>query len=261
MNDVESGPANKQGLLFITGTARSGTTSMANFLRRDPRIVMGRERYGWRLRDRTEFTPALFEKDRFCLEYQPDDSHHLQHHPYYTEAYAYFDEARWVGDKIPALFRNYDLLFSRFKGARVIYMARELHGVAESYQGRANQTLQRVRQNESVERAWPPDRGWEEAVTDWNTSVHNTVERLGTEAIHILDYDRLYRDGDTLEALYRFLELPVEEPTRRVWATMENRRAGIEANRVNILDEATHAVIEERADIEAFERLKASIRY
>src|SRR5688500_6857116 len=100
--------------LFVVGTARSGTSSMATLLRAHPAIAMRRERYAWRFRQAASFNPSLFEKARFCLQYAPADSHHARHQPYYQELYPRFDDCLYVGDKLPSLYLRYDSVIETF---------------------------------------------------------------------------------------------------------------------------------------------------
>lgn len=244
--------------LFITGTARSGTTTFADFIRHDRQIIMGRERYAWRLRTPGAFTRSLFERRRFCLEYRRDDSHQVKHQPYYGEANEYFEDAAFVGDKLPALALDYRPLDGEFDGCKVIYMLREPYGVATSYQRRAERSRELIAKGEPAERKWPVDRGWEVAVDEWNLSMRNTLERLAHHPVFVLDYDRLYRDLGVLQALYDFLELPLDELLAAVWLEQGRERSEIEAKRDS--DEPVAAIgpgIRARADFQAYRALLA----
>ena len=245
------------GMLFITGTSRAGTTTMADFLRADRRIVMGRERFAWRLKEPGAFLPALFEKRRFCLEYQPADSHHAKHQPYYGEAFEYFDAAQWVGDKLPSLVAYYDVLYAQFPECRVIYMLREPLAVAESYQRRADETRRRLNAGESDERRWPADRGWEAAVDEWNTAMRATLARIDQHPIRIMDYETLYRKPEPLVGLYAFLGLSLPRAMVDLWSEKGRERDAIESKRTSLFDDATRAAIDRAADWASYERMKA----
>lgn len=238
-----------QGKLFITGTSRSGTTVLADFLRTDQRIVMGRERFAWRLKRPGEFTTSLFEKDRFCLEFSAEDSHHSKHQAYYLNAWHYFESASWIGDKLPRLPQYYDTLYRAFPDCRVVYLARDPIEVADSFQRRSEETARKLSTSgASSRRMWSAERGWAHAITEWNTAVRNTLDRTETNPICVVRYDQLFVDPDALEGLYSFLGLEPTDDTVHRWRAMGRRRSEIEAVRRPSLDEAARGAVHDRAD-------------
>lgn len=229
--------------LFITGTSRSGTTTMADFLRLDQRIVMGRERYGYQIEKPESFGPALFEKQRFCIDFRLEDSHHTVHQPYYEQAYSYFDQAAWVGDKIPNLFEHYQQVIERFPSCKIIYMARNPYEIADSFQKRADKTKQQLAHGGSAERLWPVERDWSAAVDEINLSVSETVTRFNSERFFVVDYSRLYLDPKLLEAIYEFLELPLSPQLLGNWQDFAESRRNIELKRQLDLTESQRSLI------------------
>ncbi|GGA90249.1 hypothetical protein GCM10011369_35490 [Neiella marina] len=229
--------------LFITGTSRSGTTTIANFLRNDQAIVMGRERFAWRLAKTGDFDPSLFEKHRFCIDYQADDSHHAVHQAYYGQAAEYFEQAQWVGDKLPSLFNHYNKLISNFPDCQVIYMMRNPYEVADSYQKRAEKTQQQVAQGQSAERLWPVERNWRVAIDEWNESIAKTLEAMKKLRIFVIKYEDLYRDTVVLKSLYQSLQLPLPPTQLELWQQNADKRKEIEAKRALGLDEYQRSVI------------------
>jgi hypothetical protein len=228
---------------------------MADFLRVDTRIVMGRERYAW-VNARGEMQPEHFSRHRFCLDFRLNDSHHQVHQPYYGEAAQYFDSALWVGDKLPNLFETYDQFFDRFANASVIYMLREPIAVATSYQARADATKKALAQGASQERLWPVDRGWESGVDEWNHSVRATLERLETKRFLIVDYDALYRDIRQLVYLYQFMNMDAPPHILDTWSRKSEEREEIESRRAAPVPSPHIEAIRKRADWNALALLK-----
>lgn len=246
-----------KNFLFVGGTARSGTSAMATLLRAHPAIAMGRERYAWRFREGTSFNPSLFGKERFCLEYRPEDSHHARHQPYYQELYPRFDECVYVGDKLPSLYQRYDYVLETFPGCRIIYMARNVIDVAASYQGRARETARRLEAapDADVSRLWSTERDWRSAVSEWNTAVDKTLALDIPGRLFIADYERLFTDDALLDRLCAFLELPVAPALRKHWMAGKKKRMQIEAERQPRLEETQLGEIRRLGHLEQFEQL------
>ena len=243
--------------LFVCGVARSGTSTMADLLRAHPAIAMGRERYAWRFRAGDEFSPALFEKERFCLQFSPEDSHQTAPQPYYASLYPRFDQCIYVGDKLPNLYQRYPGVLSTFPGCRIIYMARNVLDVAASFQGRAGRTQAQIERNPRIDasRRWPADRDWRQAVVEWNEGVEATLSLAKLPRLFVADYDLLYCDDTLLERLFAFLGLPLTQTVVAAWNAGKDGRRRIEAEKKPLLSEAQMEYIRQHAYIDRFERL------
>lgn len=246
--------SSSHGFLFIAGTARSGTTTVADYLRLDRRIVIGRERYAYVL-ERGDLTPAHFAKNRFLVDFRLDDSHHQKLQPYYSDAADYFEDAIWVGDKLPRLFMHYAYFFARFPNASVIYCLRDPVHVALSFERRAEETRALARAGRTIERRWPPNRGWREGVVEWNRSIKETLRLQSEHRFFVMDYARLYRDEAALNALYRFLGLRLQPHLIAAWEEKAAERRGIEADRRHPGDGRQIAEIKALADWQSYEAL------
>ena len=139
--------------LFITGTSRSGTSIMADCLRSHHMIAMGRERYAYRYRNSGEFTPQLFNKSRFCLNFSPKDSHHTKLDPYYKNIYSYFENCDYVGDKLPYMAQDYRPVINYFQKHKILYMARSINEVSSSFEARA-----KLAKKNPDKTKWPKER-------------------------------------------------------------------------------------------------------
>jgi hypothetical protein len=243
--------------LFVGGTARSGTSAMATMLRAHPAIAMGRERYAWLFRDGGPFVPALFEKERFCREYRPDDSHHLKHHEYYGELYPRFDACVYVGDKLPSLYQRYQYVLDTFPGCRIIYTARNPVDVAASFQERARKTAKQLRAtpDADVSRLWSVNRNWRAAIGEWNEAVESTLALGDTPRLFVADYEQMFVDDSMLQRLAAFLELPVVPELLQHWEQAKRRRGQIEQNRKPGLAPGQIAQIRREAKLDQFNLL------
>ena len=169
-----------------------------------PKIVLGVERYVLLANQkRNRFSPELFEKDKF-FDLQPRETFYkeLNAGGYYEVARRRFDDALWVGDKIPHLFQKYDEVDAALPGAHYIYIVRNIIDVAGSYQKRADTG------------SWKETRDYARAVLDWRHSIEATLKftaRMTTSKsrVHIISYEELYLQAANLEPLFAKLGLEV----------------------------------------------------
>ncbi|MGB0953862.1 MAG: sulfotransferase family protein [Planctomycetota bacterium] len=216
---------------FICGVSRSGTTAMADLLRADPRIAMGRERYAFVLSSGQPYEPSLFEKDRFCLDHRPEDSHHRRAQPYYAELHERFDACTVVGDKLPNLFEGYERVLDHFPGCKVIYMLRNVFHVAQSFQGRHDKAMEQNRDPERPNSPWPEWRDWKRGVEEWNRSLEETVQRAEQHHFHIFPYERMFAEDALLDELCTYLGVPVHAAVREAWNQAKVVREELETQR------------------------------
>ena len=244
----------KKRNLFIAGASRSGTSITADFLRKDRRIIMGRERYAFVLR-RGELRKEHFSKNRFLLDFRKDDSHHNKHQPYYGEVDLYFDQANWVGDKLPNLFEFYGYFFAQFPEARIIYMLRNHIEVASSFQVRADKTAQQIKEKKTRISKWPKERGWQSAIKELNWSYSETLKFVHSRNFFILDYDSLFRDLSLLSNLYQFLDMDPPPHMFNSWKLLGEDRNKIEQSRKSFLDEKILRQIKSEIDWSNYNQL------
>lgn len=233
--------------VFICGCSRSGTTSFADFLRAHQQIAMGRERYGKRLRLTGRLSPDLFEKTRFCEDLQPDDSHHRRLQPYYGELAERFESCTHIGDKIPNLFRHFPQIRSDYPEVKILFLARNIYHVADSFEVRA----QRSRQHEKAK--WPIWRDATQAVEEWNESLKAVLAFRDRLDLFVVDYDRLYKDSEMLAQVTRFLGVDASEELNTFWVKASEDRHYIDAKPRNHLSEEQLAYIKTQADFAAYE--------
>jgi len=246
-----------QGYLFVCGPSRSGTSAMANLLRAHELIALGRERFSWRFDREADFQPGLFTRERFCLTFHAEDSHHRQLDDYYPSAAGRFDACRYVGDKIPGLYLGYAMIRTRFPGAKIIYMAREIYGVASSFNFRARQTESRLQKDPQIDRSrlWPVDRDWQAAILEWNEAIRATLDVVPDPDLLIVSYPRLFIDSRLCDTLLAFLGLHQTDALVSQWREGGQLRASLEARRTSLLTAEMRAEIGRRADFAGFRQL------
>ena len=189
-------------ILFISGTARSGTTALGRALNRQPGFLIGIERYN-RLFRAGSVTAEHFQKPRF-LDVRPGDSHKKGGFPgpLAKDTQARFDAAQVIGDKFPQLYLYFDTVFARFPTARHIFLIRNPLSVAESYQARADN----------------PDDKWHRdftvAVRDWNQSLAAVLalSPVRRAQVFVAEYERLFFEPGEMRRLFAFLDMPLDGP-------------------------------------------------
>jgi len=232
--------------LFIAGCARSGTTTLADYLNHHPEILICQERYKTGV-STGRITRELFAFERI-LDFRPEETERppwpLERYvKYHAETLAKKDPAklRWIGDKGPWYVRYMDVLTENNPGARFIVLYRPLEEVAESWNARAK----------DPDDPWRSERGVEVAVETWNAAMRKTrefIESNPTPRVLIVSYhDFFYRNEAVVPQISRFLGLEFDESLIRAWrgssAEFEGRR-----RRKDLLGEEQRTFIREHAD-------------
>ena len=175
----------------MCGVGRSGTTALAHCLNRHPRVVMGIERYARALMvaQPSGFDyRGLFRKKRF-FEFRESDSakNASADAALYAEAQRKYDDASYVGDKVPGLYRRIPFLRDAFPACKVIYLLRDPVAVAASWQARADNPRD----------AWPSKNDFAAAIAQWNKALATTMfakSVLGDDLIVVL-YEDVFAEG------------------------------------------------------------------
>jgi len=185
------------GLLFMSGVARSGTSTLVNLCNAHPGMLIGQERY-FHLFRKNLIAPEHFEKTRF-LDLQPGDTHvKAPLNAAGADPGMRFDRARWIGDKFPPLFRHFDHVLAAFPVARHVYILRNPLSVVESYDAR----------HRNPEDNWT--HSWQDGLADWNESVGRLA---ALSADHLrrfvpVQYEDLYGSTAAMNRLFAALDLP-----------------------------------------------------
>ena len=174
--------------LFIAGCPRSGTTALTRLVNLHPEVVVGLERFKGLYGRRREFTPELFQRERF-FDYREGDTNFLpptnaEAAAFYGRANEKFDTAKFIGDKYPQFFRHYDVLFKQFPDAHVIFIFRDPQFVAQSWQRRSEDSTR-----------WPAENDGRKAVGYWNDALAYTLAYKGMkrDSFTFVEYEEFFK--------------------------------------------------------------------
>jgi hypothetical protein len=241
--------------LFVCGCARSGTSITTELLRSHPKIAIGRERYNSLFKTNSQsFNSALFERLRFCQELLDTDTHHRQLDSYYSRVLANWNQYQYIGDKVPSLFKQYDVLMSGFFTPKILFLLRNIFDVSQSWE---------MRRKESIANngPWEHDKGYEAAIDEWNISLSNTLRAMEDypDNILVVSYETLFSDQKSLKRIFDFVNL---EPTAEVveyWQASALKSQELENARIIHMPSAIKDAILLRADFDAYRALKSKI--
>ena len=194
-------PGASRSILFVAGTARSGTTALADLLNAHPAIVIGQERYFGLVAPGADdrLTPDLFDEHRF-LDPTPDETHNFQWRDdgaYAEHLREKYRRARLVGDKVPNYFSKAGVLFERFPASRLLLITRDPVRVADSW---------KRRMLDPADATW--HAGPEKAIEQWNIGQVAMLHLCAhhPERVGLVAYERLFSGGpERLERLCAWL--------------------------------------------------------
>lgn len=242
---------NNRMYVFICGCARSGTSTMTDLLRSHPRFAMGRERYNSLFKRTGSLTVDLFQKERFCSTLLPGDTHHSTLDNYYSNLVNRFEACTHIGDKIPRLYTAYNGLAREFPGCKVIFMVRHIFGVAQSFEKRREHSIK------NPGAAWPETKGYEQAVTDWNLSLSDTLGVAAEPDIMLVDYEKLYREDQVLSDIFDFLQSDRTDSVASFWNDACAARSELDAARPDGLQPHQKDHLVRSADFDSYQKLIA----
>lgn len=148
--------------LFICGCPRSGTSALAQLVNLHSEICVGIERYFNTILNGNKLNPEMFNRERL-LNYQKGDSFWSEP-PFFEVMKSKYDDAVYVGEKLPRLYEKFNLIEKNFdlNDVYILYIFRDVLSVAESYQ---------VRSQNTSDVNWGRDQDWRVAIKDWNMSI------------------------------------------------------------------------------------------
>ena len=231
--------------LFLSGTARAGTSALVNILNLHNHILMGQERYFHKFR-KNEITRAHFRKERFLDQRAGDTHEHGGLHVPPGHRSGRFDHAVYVGDKFPPLFRHLDHVLEEFPKARHIYILRNPLSVVESYEARF----------QNPDDHWKLD--WRDGLAAWNESVR-AVADLPEDKLRnfiFVQYEEIYAQTRAINALFTRLGLSNLEPEQL--EPYVAKFADLNAKLVPRRDDIRVAIFRE-ADWESYRKLTTKI--
>lgn len=241
----------EKGVLLIGGCPRSGTTAAYHLLSEHPYACITNERYFARLTSSQAIRGDEFASAERFFDFRADDS--------YPQALARaagrgdlrekFDRAQVVGDKVPPLYYSFDRLREVFPQARILMLFRNLHDVGASYQKRADNP-------EDV--TWPADKGWRQAIGEWNDSLALTLAAMDKGSrILPMPYERLFSEKAVCDAMFAFFGLAPSPLTDSMFEKLNSEYLSyIAPRRERHLDSAAAAAIEREMDRARYDQLR-----
>jgi hypothetical protein len=196
-------PASLRRHLFVVGVGRSGTTVFARILNAHSQILVGIERYKYLALSANDhsFEPELFTRERF-FDVRPGDTNVRQR---WTETQRNrWAGVKWVGDKIPHLYKRIDTIKRRFPGALVLCMLRDGLDVASSWHTRA------MKETDS----WPRHNDFVEGMRQWDEANRGLLRdaRLYRGTLYFVSYESLFGPAQPdLTRLLDLLEVPADD--------------------------------------------------
>jgi hypothetical protein len=242
----------EKGFLFLCGVARSGTTAAAELLNLHPQIAMGIERYKALYGRPGEVISAeLFNRARF-FDYRPTDTNiRLARGGFarlYREMDGKFDQARYVGDKLPRLYQLYDRVAEALPAAKFIYLVRDPLRTASSWQVRAD----------NARDSWKPENDFRRSIAEWNRANQLTLQFIAKDPARVLvvRYEDFFGgDNTALNATLKWLDLRRAESLDEAYRTQFAPEAVSISQKTSVLSPAQQHEIAGQVDWDTFNQL------
>ncbi len=238
----------------MIGLARSGTSALTEVMNGHAAVAIGMERYKrlWRGRIH-EFTPALFTRESF-FNFNDGLTNLTPSRPewstYYAELDAKFDTARYVGDKMTTI-QVRDLL-RNLPEVRLLCIVRDIEPLAHSWHARATNPN---------DVNWAPRHDARQAVGAWNRALRKILraQQSHPRRVAVLEYSSFFGDPacGPLRAALDFLELDLDPGIQRTFGLAHEKYVHHISTKLRELDQETLLFIEEFADVDLWQRVKA----
>ena len=178
-------------IVIIGGNARSGTTTLARLLHTHPDFAIGMEQFheGW---NHNRMTRAAFS-EKGLTEFNPEISTQASKHRMkkYQMTVQKYRAAKWVGDKVPLLYKTYDNIDAEMPEAKIICIVRNPLSVIESYNKRFNDKNDEWSRKPLV------------AIEDWNVNVSKALERVDAgKPMHVLSFEKAFATREAISRIY-----------------------------------------------------------
>lgn len=221
---------------------------MWRVLNAHPQIVMGNEWFAGRAKHLTRdmFAPERFFSPQIGVDCGYDIHTHEDTRAYVPVARERYASARFIGDKIPFLYKHLGNLAEKFTGATLVWMVRDPLEVAASYKRRQTN---------------PDDPDWAsggvvEAVADFNASIDALRNVPAGLAVVLIQYERFFREGK-FSPLARTLNLREDDETLFQSALKETGRHHPKTGALSILTADDLRYVDTHADLEGYRAVKA----
>ena len=191
-------------IVIIGGNARSGTTTLTRLLNTHPDFAIGMEQFhrGW---DQKRMTRAAFSEEGLT-QFNPDLSTQASKDRMakYNMTVKKYRAAKWVGDKIPLLYKTYDNIDAEMPEAEILFIVRNPLSVIESYN----------------RRLLDPNDKWQntplEAIEDWNLNVSKALERIDAgKPFRVLSFEKAFATREAISRIYAIFGSSIADANER----------------------------------------------
>ena len=185
--------------LFVTGIPSGTYQDIQELLCADPRIILELERFSDL--DNSKLGPNLFEKKSFVSHEASSIHTNSEDFSDLDPLSLRFDQAVYVGDNLPNLFKPYSVFKSNFSEAKVFFVLRNITDIFRSYKaykkntGKNQGTLEVDLLNVK------------HIVQHWNQLLVFLENRIQDLHSRLVVYENLASDIKVYTDLYNFLEL------------------------------------------------------
>ncbi len=229
--------------LFISGTARSGTTALWRLLNFSDEILLGMERY---LTKENYLHPNKFEFNKFFSDKICQKRPHI-----YEPLKDKYKTCRYIGDKIPGFLFGWNESKKNFseKSFYIIHIMRNIYDIAWSFSERADAKKANLKKG----RGWSVDRDYQAALYEFNknnqilTSLINS-NQVGSNWL-IIRYEDIYSSKNLMISLFKWLNVKITEELIEKITVFSNDSSEI-INKERKLDTEHFSYIENHLDRE-----------
>jgi hypothetical protein len=198
--------------LFVCGCDRSGTTALADYLNRHPKILVCQDSIESEQQGEITLDPSTFERMVDPLPKEPGDAAPHNDGDRLIKPRAEFlanrdpSELQWIGTSNSDYLMRMESLAGNNPGARFIVMYRPIEEIAGSWE------------QEDADDHQDSNGGFGRAVKTWNRGLQGTRrfirESLIPRVLLINYHDFLNRTETVAPLISRFLELELDETVR-----------------------------------------------
>lgn len=192
--------------------------------------VLGVERYGNRVFSHQSLDKSLFEQERFFTIQQGDTFYNnlVEFNPYYEKAKLLYENAKYVGDKIPLLYTQFSQLHDNIPDAVVVFLFRNIIEVSSSYKARSADL-------EDIH--WSSNKGVETAIREWAMSIRAYNHWKNKISIVPICYEDFFFDPASLQRLSQVINIEYPAVIKRHQQLLKLSKSLQEGRRVTLSSE------------------------
>lgn len=253
---MSTAPSISKTFIYIVGVGRSGTTALAELLNEHPLACVGIERYKKCI---SSLSVDHFRKDSF-FDFSETQTNILPRAgteiaKIYENMATKWDSAQVIGDKVPNAFKRINHLRDALPNIRIVFCLRQIAGVANSWNARANNPKDR----------WPEENNYREAVKQWNHALKIARKQIGgpdAEKFFVLPYEAFYRgETEIADRLVKFLGLEWNSAFRSAYQRTVEKYLSNVVTKKPVTFPGQNEFIEAEADLTRYQLLLRQAGY